>query len=364
MISQMVRRVVCIVILMMTFYPLKAQFTYEMIPLEVLDTIFDKAAIEKLRKEQLHYLSPDYFTVGVYKKSGGLCLIAREGNHWLAISLPADNSMENKKLQYNGTYIFYETFFTHASRGISGSYGNFNLIDPTRKTCVEVPVTVNMETYDTDSEDAIGHETSCDSKVILQNNELHIVSFSSGHSDCIQSGVYKIEDRVLKKVKHLDESRFAMVDVRWAGEIATYMSLDEVKAAYGYATVEPVTDSYSNCAAGEVVAQQITWGNDTLAVVLLNADDLQLVRTIIVLSDKIPFGKVHTGLTAKELFQLYPKAKLHADLLSDDEYVYLEDLQIKVVFKTTEANRVGKYDDEEYMGLKRPEAVIDYIEVN
>lgn len=364
MISKMVRSVVCIVILMMTFYPLKAQFTYEMIPLEVLDTIFDKAAIEKLRKEQLHYLSPDYFTVGVYKKSGGLCLIAREGNRWLAMSLPADNSMENKKLQYNGTYIFYETFSTHASRGISNSNGTFNLIDPVRKTCVEVPVTANLETYNTDSEDATGQAISCRSNVILQNNELHVVSFSSGNSDCIQSGVYKIEDRELKKVKHLDESRYAMVDVRWAGKIATYMNLDEVKSAYGYATVEPVTDSYSNCAAGEVVAQQITWGNDTLAVVLLNADDLQLVRTIIVLSDKIPFGKVHKGLTAKELFQLYPKEKLQADLLSDDEYVYLDDLQIKVVFKTTEANRVGKYDDEEYKGLKRPDAVIDFIEVN
>ncbi|MBK9045925.1 MAG: hypothetical protein IPL74_04205 [Bacteroidetes bacterium] len=168
----------------------------------------------------------------------------------------------------------------------------------------------------------------------------------------------------MKKIKHLDESRYAMVDVRWAGEIATYMNLDEVKAAYGYATVEPVIDSYSNCAAGEVVAQLITWGNDTLAVVLLNAEDVQLVRTINVLSNKILFGKVHTGLTAKELFQLYPKEKLHTDLLSDDEYVYLDDLQIKVVFKTDEANRVGKYDDVEYIGLKRPVAVIDYIEVN
>jgi hypothetical protein len=364
MISNMVRRVVSIVILMMTFYPLKAQFTYEMIHLEVLDTIFDKGAIEKLRKEQLHYLTPDYFTVGVYKKSGGLCLITREGNHWLAVSLPADNSMENRKLQYNGRYIYYETFSTHASRGISGSNGTFNLIDPVRKTYVEVPVTANLETYDTDSEDATGQEISCRSKVILQNDELHVVNFSSGNSDCIQSGVYKIEDRELKKIKHLDESRYAMVDVRWAGKIATYMNLDEIINAYGYATVEPVTDSYSNCAAGEVIAHQITWGNDTLAVVLLNTDDLQLVRTIIVLSDKIPFGKVHKGLSAKELFQLYPKAKLRADLLSDDEYVYLEDLKIKVVFKTTESNRVGKYDDEEYKGLKRPDAVIDFIEVN
>lgn len=360
----MVRRMVCIVILMMTLNQVKAQFTYEMTPLEVLDTIYDKGSIDKLRNEQLHYLSPDYFTVGVYKKSGGLCLIAREGSYWLAMSLPADNSMENKKLQYNGTFIFYETFYTHASRGISGSYGNFNLIDPVRKTSVEVLVAVNLETYNIDSEDAIGQETSCRSKVILQNNELHVVSFSSGNSDCIQSGVYKIQDRELKKVKHLDESRYAMVDVRWAGKIATYMSLDEIKTAYGYATVESVTDSYSNCAAGEMVAHLITWGNDTLAVVLLNAEDLQLVRSIIVLSEKIPFGKVHKGLTAKELFQLYPKAKLHADLLSDDEYVYLDDLQIKVVFKTTESNRVGKYDDEEYKGLKRPDAVIDFIEVN
>ncbi|MBK8416848.1 MAG: hypothetical protein IPL22_21470 [Bacteroidetes bacterium] len=137
-----------------------------------------------------------------------------------------------------------------------------------------------------------------------------VVSFSWNHSDWIQSGAYKIEDRLLKKVKHFDESRYAMVDVRWAGEIATYMSLDEVKAAYGYATVEPVTDSYSNCAAGEMVAHLITWGNDTLAVVLLNAEDVQLVQNIIVLSDKIPFGKVHKGLTAKELFQLYPKRKI------------------------------------------------------
>ncbi|MBK9045926.1 MAG: hypothetical protein IPL74_04210 [Bacteroidetes bacterium] len=107
---------VCIVILMMAFYPLKAQFTYEMVPLEVLDTIFDKSAIDKLRNEQLHYLSPDYFTVGVYKKSGGLCLIAREGNHWLAMSLPADNSMENKNFSTT-ELIFFMKPFSHASRG-------------------------------------------------------------------------------------------------------------------------------------------------------------------------------------------------------------------------------------------------------
>ncbi|MBK8416847.1 MAG: hypothetical protein IPL22_21465 [Bacteroidetes bacterium] len=117
------------------FYPLKAQFTYEMVPLEVLDTIFDKAAIEKLRKEQLHYLSPDYFTVGVYKKSGGLCLIAQRRKSLAGDEYPADNSMENKKLQFNGTYIYYETLFHMHPELVSGAYGNFNLIDPVRKQC-------------------------------------------------------------------------------------------------------------------------------------------------------------------------------------------------------------------------------------
>ena len=331
--------------------------------MEVLDTIFDHATVTKLNESRLQYISFNYFTIPLFKNTGGLILIAKEKNYWLAISLPDDNSYRDIKVRYNGVYLFYETYFTHGSRGINGSYSYFNIIDPVEKICVEVPSMVNLETYNTDTVNSIPETSSCGVKIVFEGNTL--TAFATGDSpDCLESGSYRIDNNRLMKCKHYDEGHYRMTNVNWAGNISTWMTLAEVKTIYDDATIEKINDLYSICAEDERPAYLIKNANDTTAVVLLDAPTETYIQKIVVFSKNISFKNVSTALTAKQVLNLYPKATLQTDLLSEDEYILLDELKIKIVFRTTENNRVGKYKDEKYINLKRPSAKIDFIEIN
>ncbi|MEO6670557.1 MAG: hypothetical protein ABIN36_13825 [Ferruginibacter sp.] len=340
----------------------QAQFSYQFEKIKLLDTIFDHDMIKKLRSGTAQYLSPDYFTVLRYKSWSGLMLMAKEKNYWLALSLPDDND-QDLRLQYNGSYFFYETHFTHGSRGVVGSYSNFNIIDPVNKESISLLSMLNLETYDTDSANSIPVKTSCRSKIIFENNESTVLSFGD-IDECLTGGTYKIADHKLKLVKYYDEAHHRMADVRWAGDIATWMTLDELKRKYSDAGMVKTTDLYSSCAEDERTAYAIVGDKDTIAVVLVDIATETHVQKIIVFSQDILFGNISTALTARQILTLFPKATLDTDLLTEDEYIDLDDLKIRIVFRTTNQNRVGKYKDEKFTGLRRPSAKIDFIEVN
>lgn len=355
--------ILLLILLPALFNKTKAQFYFPAEKLAVLDTIYSPSAITQLNEQRLQYISPEYFTVSKYRNLNGMILIAKEKNYWLAINLPADHTYQTDRIKYNGKYFYYETMFSSASRGNLQSYKSFTLIHPINKIYFEIPSMVNEETWNTEIESDRSVIKSCFCKLSIEQDTLTCFQFTKGLSDCLGSGKYMIKNDSLIKFQHYDETNYSFNSVRWAGKIATWMTLNEVKSIYPEASIEKITDRYSVCAEDERPAYLLKNDIDSLAVLFLDTEE-NYIQKIVVLSKSISFNKINSGLTIKEVLKYYPDAKLHTDLLSEYEYLYLQDLNIKIVFNTTEKNRIGKYQGEKMTKLLRPSAKIDYIEIN
>lgn len=340
-----------------------AQFYFPAEKLAVLDTIYDQLSITRLNEQRLQYISAEYFTVSKYGNQNGMMLIAKEKNYWLVIDLPVDHQYQPDRLKYNGTHFYYETLSSSASRGFIQSTRIFNIIDPLKKIYFEIPSMVNEETWNPDIESDRSVIKSCHCKLSFEQNTITSFQFTNGLSDCLGSGKYQIKNDSIIKFQHYDESNYRMTEVRWAGKIATWMTLNEVKSIYPGASIEKNANRYSICADDERPAYSITENNDTLAIIFLDTEEKH-IQKIVALSEKFKFSNIHTGLTAKEVLAFYPKAKIETDLLSEQEYITIPSLNIKAVFNTSEKNRVAKYKNEIMTGLVRPAAKIDYIEIN
>lgn len=340
-----------------------AQFLYRAEKLTVLDTIYENPAIARLNEQRLQYISPDFFTVSKYGNQSGLFLIAKEKNFCLAINLPTGQTSTPDNIKYNGTYIYYETTSSSASRGNLQSSRSFILLHPSKKFYFEIPSMLNEETWNPDIENERSVTKSCNCKISLEQDAITSFQFERGLSDCLGTGKYRITNDSLIKYQHYDESNYRMADIKWAGRIATWMTLNDVKSIYPGAIIEKTVNRFSSCAEDERPAYSIVDENDTLAICFLDGDE-KYIQKIIALSNNIRFGKITTGSTAKEVLSIYPKAIIHTDLLSEYEYIFLPELNIKLIFNSTETSRVGKYMKEQYIGLSRPAARIDYIEIN
>lgn len=340
-----------------------AQFSLNAEKLAVLDTIRNQSEIDKLNKSREQYFTADLFTVSKYKNQSGLMLIARKENYWLVYDMPFDNLSEKNIIKYNGKYFYYKTYFTHASRGNLIANESLNIIDPAKAIYFELQIMINQETYDPEIDSGRSVIKSCNCKIIMEQEMITSIQTNNNLSDCLGNGIYTIKNDKLVRHKFYDEKNYRMSEIRWAGKIATWMTLNEVKLIYPDASIEKITDRYSVCAEDERPAYLLKNDTDSLAVLFLDTEE-NYIQKIVVLSKSISFNKINSDLTIKEVLKYYPDAKLQTDLLSEYEYLYLQDLNIKIVFNTTEKNRIGKYQDEKMTKLLRPSAKIDYIEIN
>lgn len=359
----MKKNILLLCVTLFSFFKSNAQFSILAEKLPVLDTIYTQGEIDKLNQFRQQYFTADLFTVSKYKNLGGLMLIARKKNYWLAFALPSDNFSEKNNISYNGKCFYYTTFSTHASRGNLIANRYLNIINPLKDIYFELPVMINQENYDPEINNGKAEIKSCNCKVVLEQDMITIFQFSNNLTDCLGNGVYKIDNDKLIRYRFYDENNYRMSEVRWAGKLATWMTLDDVTAVYPDAAVSKIEDRFGICADDERPAYSLTEDTDSLAFLFLDTDE-KYIRKILVRSDKIKFNNIHTGMTAGDVVKLYPAAAIVTDLLSDNEYIVLKDPAVKLIFNTTEKNRVGKYSHERMTGLQRPSAKIDYIEIN
>jgi hypothetical protein len=346
-----------------SFFNSDAQFSTVAEKLSVLDTIYAQVEIDKLDKFRQQYFTADLFTVSKYRDLSGLILIARKKNYWLAFEMPFDNFSEKNDIHYNGKYFYYETTFHHSSRGNLIANRYLNIIDPEKGFYFELPVMINQENYDPEINDGKSEIKSCNCKIVLEEDRVTSFQFTKTLTDCLGSGVYQIDNDKLIRCRFYDENNYRMSEIRWAGKLATWMTLDDVTAVYPDAVVSKIEDRFGSCAEDERPAYSLTDDADSLAFLFLDTDE-KYIRKILVQSPKISCNNIHTGMTAGDVLHLYPAATIVTDLLGDYEYIVLRDPAVRLIFNTTEKNRVAKYRNETMTGLQRPAAKIDYIEIN
>lgn len=343
---------------------LKAQFFYPFEKLEVQDTIWEEKKINALREGAV-YLKDNYFIRSGDYFGNGVALYKKQKNYWLALNLPWDNQQrEISEIKFNGRYLYYETSFSHAARGIVGNYSYFNIIDPDKQSRVEFQSRYYLEQWNSDDENAIPEKTSCSVKIVLDTAEVQMFA-SQLYSEC-NIGLFKITDSGLTKIKRYDDINYRMVPVKWVGKIATGMTLEEFSSLYENTQLEKAPNIYGNCAEDERDGYKVSRDETPILYFIMDQDELH-ISGIIILSPEFYFRNIHCGMTAGEVLKNYPEARLRKDLLSEQEFLFIEELGIDLVFNTTEENRVGLYrydrklSDEVYKKLVRKDAVVDWI---
>ena len=137
------------------------------------------------------------------------------------------------------------------------------------------------------------------------------------------------------------------------------MTLADVKAVHPKANIKEVPNKYGNCADDDYTGYEIRERNKLIAFVILNTD--QKIKRIVVTSPKFKFNGVNTKSTVDDILKHHPEAKLSMNSLDDWEYIYLQNPDMTIGFETDENSRIGIYDDETVVGIKRKSASVDFI---
>jgi hypothetical protein len=105
------------------------------------------------------------------------------------------------------------------------------------------------------------------------------------------------------------------------------------------------------------------YSNGKLQIYTIVNDDNTVVG-ISYISSKFKFEEISTDNNVSEILNDYLTSKLHIDLVTDFEYIYLKEQKIRLVFKTNNSNRIGIYENDFEDGTRkiiRPNAKIDFI---
>lgn len=122
----------------------------------------------------------------------------------------------------------------------------------------------------------------------------------------------------------------------------TGQTMDEARSLYPEAAFKKV-DGWSYCVDGESESYVISI--DEKPHFFINSiDDGKTITGISILSeDYSPMKGLHVGNTFNAIHESYPELELRIDDLCNYEYLYLADMGMTIVFRTTEENRIGTY---------------------
>ena len=374
------------------------KYTYDFEKLGVTDTIYDNETIKSLKNDS-QFIYADYFFVSRHfdgEIDGDInCLIKAKKDYWISYSLPFDydyrpgNSTSLIGPSENKNYFFASSYNNHLSHG--GGHGNENTIKNLMIVNIQETSYIQIVSYTEDmfwdtaeNGEQSSNKSIMSSNYILENNHLTILNtcFDDDEiSNCPNSGgLYEIKNNRVRKIKNYEPLKKGFTTtINYAGDIAIGMTLEEIQLAYPNALFSKTDNPLATCAnsktaikvwddkqlLGYALTKQITENTN----VNPDSDDYidksnEKTYQFIVVSPMINFEKINTNTTAEEVIKLYPKANVRLDSLTEWEHIYIEELNIELVFKTDEKNRIGIYKNERFVKLKNKKTKLDFIVVS
>lgn len=180
--------------------------------------------------------------------------------------------------------------------------------------------------------------------------------------DIIQSGEYEFDEFQLRKTKYYDSESMRFKPLKYIGNIALGMTLEDFKTIYPMAVFVEKENIYATCADEDIKGFEIWDDNELLGYVSNSLND-NMISDFIVISSKFNFGQINTNSSANEVLMLYPNSNVRLDLLTDWEHIYIQELNMELGFKTDENNRIGIYQNETFIKLKNGKTKVDFIQI-
>jgi len=180
-----------------------------------------------------------------------------------------------------------------------------------------------------------------------------------------QNGLYSVQNNALVRIKRF-QSTGKLVPVYTMHNMQIGSPIEE----FVHGNYIQMAPAWFYGLDGEAEGYQLlSEENDTLICVFLHPINQNNIAHMYAVSPQFVFDeKWHVGVLLKHVLKEYPKATVKIDLISGWEYVYLDDLGLRLIFKTTDKNRVASYNFKQnaegaFMKAKRKKAKVDLIHV-
>lgn len=368
---------IIILILLNNFFITFGQekFVHQFEKIEAIDTIQKKEILNDLlsnvklfdNKFFISYYDNDRIPT-FYKKEKDFCLS-------LNLDFSDETNYNIVGISENKQFIYINGEGNHSARQTEFGFKYLYIVNLKNNTFMQIQYFSSVVYWEPNENDPnefniTKENTVNSSKIVITENGFTVVSdiFSITNNekidyDVIQSGEYELDEFKLKKTKYYDAELMKFEPLKYAGNIAIGMTLEDLKLIYPYVSFIEKENVYKTCAEENITGFEVWDGNELLGYVSNNITENK-IKNFIAISSTFNFGKLNVNSTAKQVLKYYPKSNVRLDLLTDWEHIYIKELNIELIFKTNETNRIGKYKNEEFVKLKNGGLKVDFIQVN
>jgi hypothetical protein len=348
-------------------------YKFQMEKLEAIDTISDRETISRYRKDALQGNGNFFLYSGSIQKHSGRFLFLRRGSAFTVFLLPIDApGLGAWDVADNRKYMWIQTSQSGGSHHITWHTADLHIIDLKNPALFSFMTNYHSESsqgYGADQDSEMMEET-CWLSIVFERNTFSVSSFEdyrganyeegSACSEDITDGVYEIRGNEVRKIKAYSKEKLRYTPMRWAGELCTGMTMNEVETLYPNAELK-ATQENTTCGDGDQNFQLFLNGEAVYQIGMMEGR----IRRLGVLSPLVEVDGVHLGMTISELYLRFPEARLFIDDLSGWEVLSVPHLDVLLEFNTDKDNRVGIYPsmDDFATGVARPDARADFLRV-
>jgi len=349
------------------------KYIYEFDKIET-DTIFKKDSINIVIGDAT--LFADKFFISYYQNNRIPSLYKKEDNFCISFDLGFSDETNYEIIgqSENQQFLYIREDGDHSAGQTAFGHKTLYIVDIKNNTylCIEYYSSVSYWGVDENnpSEFPITKEYTVNSSKIAFTkkgftaitNLFGITSDIKIDYDVIQSGEYELDEFQLKKTKYYDEKSMKFLPIKYIGDIAIGMTLEDLNLVCPYCSFVEKENIYGTCAEENPFGFEVWDGNELLGYVNNNIAENRITN-FKAIAPKFNFGKLNTNSTASEVLKYFPKSNVRLDLLTEWEHIYVKELNIELVFKTNDSNRIGKYKNEDFVKLKNGKTKVDYIQV-
>lgn len=325
--------------------------------LKIVDTVFKENIIKTIKKKDK--VNSNCFFTEEYQNSRGLFLFCKNPNFWLVYDF--NDVLSNTSLATHSSlsarYVTVSVDVQRSGMGIN-RYGWVVLIDIIDKKYLYL----DEFTYNSDDDGKNVGEVRCNTSITLNKGKFIIYSKSNQPKNnseyCIEPGLYQIKKDTLAKI---GEYIFPPPAIRnLVGK-----TLKDLKKIYPHSKLKEAPLYEYGDESNEVGYE--VWNNGELLffVTISNLKANGPITGLTIVSPKFKIGNINTKMTAKQVFKMYPNSTPHIDEISMHEYVYVKELDLTLVFKTNEIERVGVYEHKDgsdsFKSLNNKNAMVDLV---
>lgn len=371
----MKQRIIILILLLNFFISFgQEKYVYQFEKIETIDSIQKKEVLNDLlsnvelfdNKFFISYYGNDRIPK-FYKKEKDFCLS-------LDLGFSDETNYNIVGISENKQFIYINGEGEHSTGQTNYGSKYLYIVNLKNNTYLEIQYYSSVVFWEPDDNDPSGlnvtkKNTVNSSKIAINKNGITVISniFSISNDekidyDVIQSGEYELDEFKLKKTEYYNTELMKFTPIKYVENIAIGMTLEDLKLIYPYISFIEKENIYQTCSDESAVGFEIWDGTELLGYVGNNITDNK-IKNLKVISTRFNFDKLNTNTTASEILKYYPKSNVRLDNLTEWEHIYIKELNIELVFKTNDSNRIGKYKNEKFMKLKNGKTKVDFIQV-